>query len=108
VSGAGAERRFRIHDEATLELRRAAAWYDERRAGLGDDLVLAFDAATAKIVEAPERWPRFVGVRRYVLKRFPYNIIFRFDDHQVEIVAFAHHRRRPDYWASRLGPGPRR
>jgi toxin ParE1/3/4 len=101
VSAAVPDRRFRIHDEATLELRRAAAWYDERREGLGDEFVLAVNAAIAKIVDAPARWPRFAGASRYVLKRFPYNLIFRFDDEQIEIVAIAHHSRRPTYWKRR-------
>ena len=105
MSGGGAKRSLRIHREATFELRRAAAWYEERRAGLGDQVVLAFDGAVNDIVLAPEPWPAFAGLRRYMLDRFPYNIVFRFDDDQIEVLAFAHHRRRPDYWRRRVDPG---
>jgi hypothetical protein len=62
---------YRIHDEAALDLRLAARWYNDRRRGLGAELVLAVDAAIAKIIEAPGRWPLFAGVRRYILRRFP-------------------------------------
>jgi toxin ParE1/3/4 len=101
VSATTADRRFRIHDDATLELRRAAAWYEERREGLGVDLVMAVNSAVAKIVEAPERWPRFGGASRYVLKRFPYSVIFRVGAGEVVLIAIAHHSRRPTYWKRR-------
>jgi len=98
---AAADRRHRIHDEAIVELRRVAAWYDERRLGLGNEFVLALDGAISTIMDAPDRWPHFAGANRYVLTRFPYNIIFRSDDRELVILAVAHHRRRPGYWRRR-------
>jgi toxin ParE1/3/4 len=93
---------YRIHDEAALDLRLAARWYDERRRGLGAELVLAVDAAIAKIIEAPGRWPFFAaGARRYILRRFPYNVIYRVDRESIHILAIAHHSRRPVYWGRR-------
>jgi hypothetical protein len=46
-----------IHDEATLDVRLAARWYNRRRGGLGAEFVLAIDGAITKIIESPERWP---------------------------------------------------
>jgi hypothetical protein len=43
------------------------------------------------------------GVRRLVLRRFPYSIVFIPRDSAITILAFAHHSRRPGYWRSR-GP----
>ena len=37
--------RLELHPEARAELRRAALWYDERRSGLGDELVAEVSAA---------------------------------------------------------------
>jgi len=89
---------YRIHDEAALDLRLAARWYNERRGGLGAELVLAVDAAIAKIIESPGRWPLFTaGARRYILGRFPYNVIYRVDRGSIHILAIAHHSRRPVY-----------
>ena len=97
------KRPYRIHDEAALDLRLAARWYDERRHGLGAELVLAIDAAIARIIEAPRRWPLFASdTRRCILRRFPYNVIYRVDADSIHILAIAHHNRRPVYW------GPRR
>jgi toxin ParE1/3/4 len=92
---------YKIHDEATLDLRLAARWYGRRRAGLGAEFVMAIDDAIAKIIEAPGRWPPFAGARRYVLRRFPYSVIYRVDGERVDILAIAHHSRRPVYWGQR-------
>jgi hypothetical protein len=65
--------------EAEAELDDAAAWYDERRDGLGDELLLVVRTGLEVIVEAPEAWPLWPGalarippIRRFVLPRFPY------------------------------------
>ena len=93
---------YRIHDEAALDVRLAARWYNEGRRGLGAELVLAVDAAIAKIIEAPGRWPLFAaGARRYRRRRFPYNVIYRVDRGSIHILAIAHHSRRPVYWGRR-------
>lgn len=44
-------------------------------------------------------------LRRFGLKHFPFDLVYRVDDEQVTVVALAHHRRRPRYWAQRLNPG---
>jgi hypothetical protein len=66
-----------------------------------NEFVFAVNVMLSKIVEDPDRWPSFADVRRCVLKRFPYNVLFRFNDEQIEIVAIAHHKRRPGYWSRR-------
>ena len=42
------------------------------------------------------------GYRRIILKRPPYSIIYREETDSIDIVAFAHHKRKPDYWRKRL------
>ena len=96
-----ARKPYKIHDEATLDLRLAARWYNRRRGGLGVEFVLAVDDAIAKIVEAPGRWPLFAGARRYLLRRFPYGVVYRADQQRIHILAIAHHSRSPVYWGHR-------
>ena len=91
----------RIHEEAILDLRLGARFYEKRRGGLGQEFVLAVDKAIAKIVEAPQRWPRFFGAQRYLLDRFPYSIIYRLVDERVQVLAVAPQKRRPTYWKRR-------
>lgn len=39
--------------------------------------------------------------RRFPLRRFPYSIIYYLRNTELRVVAIAHHRRRPEYWAGR-------
>lgn len=44
------------------------------------------------------------GVRQAVLTRFPYSVIYSDEPTRLFVLAFAHHRRRPGYWKTRLRP----
>ncbi len=54
------------------------------------------------ISENPERWPIVRGhVRRRLVHRFPYALLYRVDSDEVVIQATMHLYRRPDYWTDR-------
>jgi plasmid stabilization system protein ParE len=92
-------------DEALEEAEAAARWYAERSPAAALGFSDEIDAAESAIIQLPEAWPRFDhGTRRYLLRRFPYSIIYRIESNRVLIVAVAHGHRRPGYWKSRL-PG---
>ena len=59
--------------------------------------------AVAAIQGHPER-RRFISpdVRVYRLPRFTYTILYHVKAAQVEIVAYKHDSRHPDYWRDRL------
>jgi hypothetical protein len=103
-----AERRPHFLPAAQAELIHAATRYEQEREGLGAEFLRAVDRALGLVVAAPERWPLAPrvsprrGARRYVLERFPYAVTYRLiGDHELEVVAVAHHKRRPGYWAKR-------
>jgi plasmid stabilization system protein ParE len=97
-----AERRHRLLDGAREDLRHAAQWYEERAAGAGAALVLAIDQAISKDLEAPKRWPALgASYQHYVLRRYPYSVVYRLCEDVVFIVAIAHHSRAPNYWRDR-------
>jgi hypothetical protein len=48
---------------------------------------------------------RTLDVRRFILPKFPYSIVFLELPTEVRIVAVAHARRKPGYWLERL-PSP--
>jgi len=55
------------------------------------------------IVKASHRWPKYLhGTQRFVLRRFPFSIIYLDDPDVLSIVAVAHSKRKPGYWKSRL------
>ena len=95
--------RVEFAPEALREIDDAFEWYLERSLQAAEAFVREVDSAFALIASSPDIWPSFeAGTRRYVLRTFPYNIIYREIPTGVEIIAVAHHKRRPRYWKSRL------
>ena len=74
----------------------ARAWYDERRAGLGDDWVAALEDVVDLVSEFPEAFPPIAaGLRRAMLRRFPYSMYYRIDRDVIDVVAVLHQSRFP-------------
>ena len=88
---------------AKAEYQAAVAWYEEQRAGLGVELILEVDKAFETIQESPERFPIIArnDVRQYMLKRFPYSVVYASLEDRIWVAAVAHHKRDPDYWQRR-------
>ena len=79
-------------------------WYDQRRPGLGLELLGAIERALARIAEFPEPaeiWSPGSGYRRLVLDRFLFVVVFEIRGADVEVAALAHARREPGYWRKR-------
>jgi len=92
----------RLHPEAIGEARAAREWYEARNAEAAQAFMAALDTAIERIEEAPRQWPPYLhGTRRYLLRRFPFFVVFREADDRVEVLAVAHARRQPGYWIGR-------
>jgi len=95
--------RVEYFPEASQELEDAFEWYLERSLRAAEAFLREIERAVALIAETPGVWPLFeAGTRRYVLHRYPYGLVYRETDLGIEIVAVAHHKKRPIYWRSRL------
>jgi len=93
---------IRLHPLAADEAEKARAWYFKRNRLVASQFLLELDAAMASVAEAPKRWPRIKGdFRRYLLHRFPFSVVYVERAGLIEVVAVAHHRRKPGYWARR-------
>lgn len=94
--------RIDIWDEAETELQEAAEWYEIRKEGLGADLLSEIDKTLDRVQDAPLRYPVIEpGVRRAIVSRFPFNLIFRVRDQTIEILAFFHQAKDPEQWKER-------
>jgi toxin ParE1/3/4 len=40
--------------------------------------------------------------RRFIMQKYPYSAIYFIDGERLIVVAFPHHRQRPNYWKKRL------
>jgi toxin ParE1/3/4 len=88
---------------ALTELGDAAAFYATKgTAELGLSFVGEFERVSALILANPESGVIFRGAwRRYFLRRFPFSVIYQITSEEVRVIAIAHQRRRPGYWARR-------
>lgn len=90
---------------AKEEFLEAALAYEDEKAGLGShfqEMVLAKEILIGEhpgIGRPVQAFPD--SLRRLAVAGFPYSVIYRTEP-ALLIVAIAHHRRRPNYWAKRL------
>lgn len=96
-------KRVHYHPAAAVELTEAAAFYEARTAGLGARFLDEVERGIAAVGEAPSRWPILRGsVRRYLLRPFPYGILYHEQPDSIVILAVMHLHREPGYWKHRL------
>jgi hypothetical protein len=83
-------------------------WYEAEVRGLGyeflDQINHAVRRATAFPMAAPEIEQ---GLRRVLVNRFPYGLIYGIEPKRLVIVAVAHLHREPRYWIDRWQAGHR-
>lgn len=76
---------------ASADLLAAHDWYEQRSPGLGKDFVRMVDAALAGIARHPELFPPIHrGLRRGLVRRFPYAIFYCIDPDAVRVIAVLH------------------
>lgn len=92
-----------IRPEAEKDLRETFLWYEEKRQGLGHDFLLQIDAGLARIQRNPALTAAgFKGTRKYIIKRFPYTIIYLLEDDSIVVLAVLHARRNPSLSKDRI------
>ena len=92
-----------FHRLADRELAEAIQFYEDRSAGLGSRFRDHVSGAVDFLREFPLAAPVLdFGVRKRVVRKFPYNLLYSVEDEYIFILAVAHHKRRPDYWVDRL------
>jgi plasmid stabilization system protein ParE len=97
-----------LSPEAVLELAEAAAWYETRQPGLAKRFLQEIDHTQRTIQSRPLSFPKLAStsidleIRRALLPRFPYALVFIELQAETRILAVAHLKRHPDYWLNRL------
>jgi plasmid stabilization system protein ParE len=95
--------KYRFTDEAKAEFDAAVDHYGNISQSLGIDLVADFLIIKERLLRYPQSAVLLpLGVRKAVLSRFPFNIIYHIEDDTIVIIAFMHQSREPDYWRNRI------
>ena len=91
-----------VHPLAADEAEAAERWYRNRNETAATRFRRELDRAVGLIAERPDAAPPYVGnTRRFLLRRFPFFVVYRVYDGRIQVVAVAHARRRPGYWIQR-------
>ena len=94
--------RLRIEPLAEDDVTRAYRWYEGQQAGLGEDLLTALDECFTRVTENPSGYQViYKGVRRALVRRFPYCVYFITTKTEVIILAVLHGHRTPQPWRKR-------
>lgn len=97
---------YQFHPAAANEYLESIAFYESRLAGLGADYIAEFESTLLRVCNAPLNYPLDCSpdIRKAGLQRFPFNVLYRVAGETVQVLAVAHHRRRPGYWLGRMSP----
>ena len=88
---------------AQQELDNAVVWYNQQTEGLGQEFLDELDRTVRRAISFPLSCPEIEpGIRRGLIPRFPYGLIYGVDGDTIVVVAVAHLHRRPRYWIDRI------
>ena len=93
-----------FHPAAEAEHLESVAYLESKRPGLGALYLAEFEHVMSSVCESPQRYrvERQPDIRRIGMTQFPYAVLYRESTGAVQVLAVAHHRRRPSYWMGRL------
>ena len=95
--------RISLSDEAMADFEAATDWYlDEQAFIAADDLADEMEYALALLQKFPEIGKAASdGTRAFVLRKFPFSLIYRVQPDHIRVVAVVNHSRRPGFWVGR-------
>lgn len=95
--------KIEYHPALEAELHEVRDYYNDKSQGLGDDFINEFEREALRIASMPERWMFVRGdIRRALMKRFPYVVLFRASDEStVRILVVKHEKRHPAFGLGR-------
>ena len=77
-------------------------WYAKRSQRAAEGFEIAFEQALEEIARAPLQFA-FCDQRqrRFLMRRYPYQVVYRIEGGQIVVIATAHAKRKPRYWKDR-------
>ena len=79
-----------------LDVEAAFTWYQSERTGLGIEFLDELRSAYARIADGPLKYHEIrSGIRRALLRRFPYSVYFVVEEDAIVVLAVLHAHRDP-------------
>jgi hypothetical protein len=86
-----------------FDLEEAITWYENERSGLGKQFFDNFEDAKEKIKISPNNYLNIIpGVKRILVKKFPYKVFYTISDNTVFIIGLTHAKRSNAFVRKRL------
>lgn len=93
---------IKYHPAAEDELMNEIGYLELRALGLGRRFHAEVRKAESFIRQFPKSGHEISpGIRKHLLRKFPFSLIYSVETDGLLILAVAHHRRRPRYWIRR-------
>jgi len=87
---------------AEEEMKTSAQYYAQQLPGLGDRFLKEIGSCVSAIRDYPESGVIiYPGLRRKLLRHFPYALLYRITPTEIVILAVMHLHRKPGYWLNR-------
>lgn len=95
--------KIEYHPRAASDLNEAVAYYNRQRSGLGEELRNEVYAAIEQVRGDPLQYATVEhDIRRSLVRRFPYSVLFRLvNGEAIRVLVIRHHRRHPSFGLNR-------
>jgi plasmid stabilization system protein ParE len=92
-----------FHPSTAGDVNEAASFYQRARAGLESEFQHEIDVPIDRIANRPLLFPIVKGqIRRCIVRRFPFSILFRIvDADRIRVLVIRHHKRHPQFGSAR-------
>ena len=94
---------IKYHEAAEDELLTEIGYLELQAKGLGRRFYAEIRRAEHLMAQFPESAREIrPGIRKRILRKFRYSLIYSREKEGLLILAVAHHSRRPEYWVGRV------
>lgn len=88
---------------AEQELYDSQEYYEEQQTNLGNKFKSEVYNSLKRIQKFPSMFVKVKkDIRKCIINKFPFNILYSIEDDYILVIAIAHHHRNPDYWTDRI------
>ena len=104
MSGSAPQSKFQVEflPDVNDDVLEAFDWYESQLSGLGNQFMVAVDAAIHQVEREPELFQKvYKVIRKCNTKRFPFGIFFTLNKNLITVIAITHLARHPKTWKQR-------
>ena len=88
---------------AEKEFYISQEYYEEQQINLGNKFKSEVYNTLKRIQKFPNMFVKVKkDIRKYIVNKFPFNILYSIEGNNILVIAIAHHHRNPDYWVDRI------